>query len=206
MPAFRQENTNAANGRPTTRNVLGFQEGMSNPDVRDAGTMAQLVWVGAQRRTALGAGGSYQVIRLVRFATQLWDREPVSTQEAVFGRRRSDGVPLGRDTEPATSPIPTIRPAASWPSTRTSAAPTHVPRRRPAAGSCGAATPTGPAPTKDWSSSASSETSARASKQYSCRLTGEALAKYVLPFGGGYFFVLPGTAPDEYLGKHMLAA
>src|SRR5438094_643620 len=64
MPGFRQENTVAANGRPTTRNLLGFKEGMSNPDVRDAATMTQLVWVApGGREPRWAAGGSYQVIR-----------------------------------------------------------------------------------------------------------------------------------------------
>lgn len=40
------------------------------------------------------------------------------------------------------------------------------------------------------------------------RLAGEALENYLLPFGGGYYFVLPGTngSPDDYVGRSMLAA
>jgi deferrochelatase/peroxidase EfeB len=167
VAAFRQDNGIAANGRPTTRNLLGFQEGMSNPDVRDAAAMAQLVWVASGGgEPGWAAGGSYQVIRLVRFATQLWDREPVSTQEAVFGRRRSDGVPLGRDTEPADFTY-ADDPTGRFVALPTSAAPTHAPQRRLAAGSCVAATPTGTAPTRGWSSSVSSATSVRASRRCS---------------------------------------
>ena len=37
------------------------------------------------------------------------------------------------------------------------------------------------------------------------QVTGEALDKYVLPYGGGYFFALPGAAPGDYLGERLLA-
>jgi deferrochelatase/peroxidase EfeB len=207
MPAFRQENTIAANGRPTTRNLLGFQEGMGNPDVRDAASMAQLVWVapgGSEPRWA--AGGSYQVIRLVRFATQLWDREPLSTQEAVFGRRRSDGVPLGRDIEPADFTY------ADDPTGRFVALDAHIRRANPR-------TPE-TAGSRILRRGYSYRTGTDEGLVFVCfqrdlgkgfetvqrRLTGEALDKYILPYGGGYFFALPGAAPDEYLGKRMLAA
>ena len=207
MPAFRQENTIAANGRPTTRNLFGFREGMGNPDVRDAATMAQLVWVasgvGEPRWTA---GGSYQVIRLVRFATQLWDREPVSTQEAVFGRRRSDGVPLGRDTEPADFTY------ADDPTGRFVALDAHIRRANPR-------TPE-TAGSRILRRGYSYRTSTDQGLVFVCfqqdldkgfetvqrRLTGEALDKYVLPYGGGYFFALPGAAPGEYLGEHLFCA
>jgi len=36
------------------------------------------------------------------------------------------------------------------------------------------------------------------------RLSGEALEQYTLPFGGGYYFVLPGGG--AFLGESMLAA
>ncbi len=37
------------------------------------------------------------------------------------------------------------------------------------------------------------------------RLAGEALERYTLPFGGGYYFVLPGISDgDDYLGRSMV--
>ena len=37
------------------------------------------------------------------------------------------------------------------------------------------------------------------------RLDGEPLEEYIEPFGGGYFFVLPGAAtPDDWLGRTLI--
>lgn len=205
MPAFRPENTMSADGRPLTRNLMGFQEGMSNPDVRDAPTMARLVWAGADE-PAWAAGGSYQVIRLVRFATRLWDREPPAVQEAVFGRRQSDGAPLGRDT--ATEDFT----YTDDPTGRLVAQDAHIrlanPRTTTTAGS------------RILRRGYSYRTDTDEGMVFACfqrdlragfetvqrRLAGQALDKYILPFGGGYFFAIPGPPPGEHIGAQLLAA
>jgi deferrochelatase/peroxidase EfeB len=39
------------------------------------------------------------------------------------------------------------------------------------------------------------------------RLDGEKLEEYVKPFGGGYFFVLPGVpGPGDFFGRALLIA
>jgi deferrochelatase/peroxidase EfeB len=41
------------------------------------------------------------------------------------------------------------------------------------------------------------------------RLAGETLSKYILPFGGGYYYVLPGVdqaVRGDYLGRGLMEA
>lgn len=38
------------------------------------------------------------------------------------------------------------------------------------------------------------------------RLSGEPLEEYIKPFGGGFYFVLPGTVEGGFLGQSLMAA
>jgi len=187
---FRAENRTTPGGLPTTRNLFGFREGAGNPDPRDDALMNRLVWT-HDGEPAWTAGGTYQVVRLIRFATELWNRDPVPHQEATLGRRRDDGTPLSGGAEDArvsydADPDGRITPLDS-----------HIRRANPR--------------TPD------SERHRILRRGYSygkdldqglifiCfqrdvqagfatvqnRLAGEALQRYVLPFGGGYYFVPP---------------
>lgn len=148
---FRDENSNTADGRPSTRDLFGFREGAGNPDPRDSELMDRLVWVqpgGDEPEWAVG--GTYQVVRLIRFAPALWDAESVARQEAVIGRRRSDGAPLGQAGETAAFDY------ANDQSGQTIAL--DAPKNT---GSCAVGTPTGGTArsvTRGWSSSAFSKT------------------------------------------------
>ncbi|WP_412566738.1 hypothetical protein [Streptomyces violaceochromogenes] len=53
-------------------------------------------------------GGSYQVIRIIRLATDFWDRDTVHEQERITGRRKNgrwlDGTPSTERAVFATDP------------------------------------------------------------------------------------------------------
>ncbi|MEV6350232.1 Dyp-type peroxidase [Actinoplanes sp. NPDC051851] len=196
IDGFRQENTVTAAGLPSTRNLFGFREGAGNPDPADAALMDRLVWTdGADGEPAWTVGGTYQVVRLIRFAVELWNRDPVPVQERILGRRRSGGASLGGEAEDARTGY------AADPDGAVTPLDAHIRRADPR--------------------TAESERHRILRRGYSYRrndadqglifvcfqrdpesgfaatqrrLTGEILDRYVLPFGGGYWFVPPSPA------------
>jgi len=214
IEGFRPGNAPDGRGSTTTRNLFGFREGAGNPDVRDAALMDRLVWVQpGGGELAWTAGGSYQVVRLTRFAVELWDRDSVERQEDVIGRHKASGAPLAgrREDEPfdyARDPDGRITPLDAHirranPRTPATEA-NRILRRsysyrrgRDAAGQ----------PDEGLVFVCFQQDLERGFAAVQRRLEGEALARYVLPFGGGYFFALPGVAgSDGYLGEGLVRA
>jgi deferrochelatase/peroxidase EfeB len=213
ITGFRPENHLTPTGLATTRNLFGFREGAGNPDPRDQALMEQLVWVQPDSGEASWTtGGSYQVIRLIRFAIQLWDAEPVEHQEDVFGRHKQTGAPLAASRE---DQAPNF---AVDPDGRITPLDAHIRRANPR-------TPETEANRilrRSYSYRRGKDSAGRPDEGliFICfqqdlergfatiqrRLRGEALDKYVLPFGGGYFFVLPAAPPGGYLGEQLLDA
>ena len=211
---FHRPDAIAAEGKTTTRNLLGFKDGTANPSV-GSDLFTDLVWVTPDDgEPAWATDGSYMAVRLIRMFVERWDRAPLAEQEAIIGRHQAHGRAARR---PARGGHPGLRRATPMGTTtpidahirlanprhRGYGTQPHLParllllarlRRRRAAR------------TRVSPSSASSATSTTGSRPSRRASSNEPLAEYIQPQGGGFFFVLPGVVmPDGFLGETLLA-
>ncbi|QHY93542.1 Deferrochelatase/peroxidase EfeB precursor [Streptomyces sp. S4.7] len=187
IDGFRAENR-VEGGRGPARNPFHFTEGFGNPE--SEGEVADRVLVReGQGEPEWAVGGRYQVVRVIRFATELWDKDSVDEQERIMGRRRDgrwqDGAPVGEEPNFAADPKGRRTPLDS-----------HVrlaaPDRRnpPQLVRRSYSYDRGDGDTGIIFNCYQRDL-AKGFEAVQKRLEGEALAKYVLTTGGGYFFVPP---------------
>jgi len=194
----------------TPRNLMGFKDGTANLETADE--FERYVWLPATTGQPWTAGGSYQVIRVIRMLVEFWDRVSLGEQEKMFGRRRDSGAPLDGDHEKdvpdfAADPVGAAIPLTSHmrrANPRTAQSDPSRILRRPYNYDAGVDA------VGDLDMGlvfvAYQQDLERQFIAIQKRLEGEPLVDYIQPVGGGYFLVLPGAVDaDDYLGRSMLA-
>jgi deferrochelatase/peroxidase EfeB len=191
--------------RSSRRNHFGFRDGTGNPDTGDAALMNRLVWD--------SSGGTYAVVRVIRMYLEFWDRVGLREQEAMIGRRRDTGAPLGGtaefedpryETDPKGARVPLdahIRLA----NPRTAATAEERILRRgwnyhrgfDAAGQLD----------QGLLFVAFNQDPRRQFERIQRRLAGEPMTDYVTPVGGGYFYLPRASAgPSDWIGSGLLSS
>ncbi|MFE9776384.1 Dyp-type peroxidase [Streptomyces sp. NPDC005931] len=187
MNGIRPENR-IEGGRGLAQNPFHFTEGYGNPAADEEVTERAIVKAG-HGEPSWAVGGSYQVIRIIQLATGFWDRDTVHEQERIIGRRREgrwlDGTPSDERPVFASDPHGKITPLDA-----------HVRRAAPDRRN--------PPPMirRSYNYHRNPDEQGlifccfqrdleKGFEAVQHRLEGEAMAKYTLTIGGGYFFVPP---------------
>ena len=202
-------------GAIASRNLLGFRDGTANPDVSKPEIADQVLWTGVASNSldepAWTKNGSYQAIRIIRHFVEFWDRTPLQEQQAIFGREKYSGAPLGMKKEgdipdyakdPEGKAVPTDSHIRLGNPRDPEFMKKHLLFRRPFNYSMGLA-------------KSGQLDVGLILVMYQANLADgfifvqnllnlEPLEEYISPFGGGYFFTLPGVEKGGFLGQSLL--
>jgi len=186
--------------RGAGRNLLGFKDGTANPTRAESD---RLVW--------RPDGATFAVIRTIRNRVEFWDRVALNEQELMIGRRKDTGAPLDGAHE---DDVPDF---AADPKGEKVPLDAHIRLANPR-------TPKAERMRilrRGYSYSRGLDAAGqldmgllfvsfqRDLEQFAAiqrRLAGEPLVDYVVPTGGGYFYVPPGAADGrDWVGSQLLS-
>ncbi len=194
------------------RNLLGFKDGTANLDAKDQKLMDKSVWVQPKsNEPAWTAGGTYQVVRIIRNRVEFWDRTPLKEQQEIIGRDKYTGAPLGMKNERDTPKYD------NDPEGKTIFKDAHIRLANPRKSDLGFILRRAFNYSRGYTKSGQLDMGLlfvcfqadleRGFVTVQERLNGEPLEEYIQPVGGGYFFALPGVKDkNSYLGKALLEA
>ncbi|HWM04945.1 MAG TPA: iron uptake transporter deferrochelatase/peroxidase subunit [Actinophytocola sp.] len=80
----------------TPRNLFGFKDGTRNLKAEEPEALDEHVWVRPGDGPDWLVGGTYLVARRIRMHIEIWDRTSLFEQEAIVGRDKGEGAPLGQ--------------------------------------------------------------------------------------------------------------
>jgi deferrochelatase/peroxidase EfeB len=91
--------SSTSRSQATPRNLFGFKDGTENLKAEDTAAIRDHLWVQPGDGPEWMTGGSYLVTRKIRMTIETWDRTSLAEQEAIVGRAKGSGAPLGKHGE-----------------------------------------------------------------------------------------------------------